>query len=905
MKIKRLFTFAASLATFLLTFAQTPWDGSVATEFAGGDGSQQSPYEIETPAQLALLAHKVNEGDLLTGVYFIQIADLDLNGSEQLQWIPISNRYNRYFGGNYDGAGHKITNFYINDTDDSTTNICSLFGNCTNDCTITGIVIDGKINTKSGYAGIVSFTNGSITDCVSLLDINLNEKGKGGGIVSTSGGAVERCIFAGKVFGGFMGSGIVADNRGSVSECLNIGQMEGSPQAGSSMTAGIVTSNSGSVQNCINAGSVFGYYNCGGVTASQNGTLSDCINVGPVFGYNSCGAVTGTGTGTSHLYYDVQTASGLLTGEKYYDSKENLRVTTASFISGDESMLSFTDVDKWAFTEGSYPQLKAFCNSDSRLVRQLSALGAVPAVAADNDVWAALTGDISIPATINYQGGSDNLVWSSETPDIINISGTTARFTEPGKDSDMTFTATIDGTDIRRVFRHYHYEVFSTMEVPEYTMKGGVKSYKMKNIGNFAWVCALTNGLRLAVAGDKALPAYSNFQNCELEMVDDIDFGGHNWVPIAGLNSEARSFGGKISGNGHTIKNLTIDRNGEPCMALIARLVGGEGIHDIRLAGGSVVSGGEDAASLVGMLYLTDMTGCINESCTVKGDYKAAGLASTVRGGSITRCANMADVSSDSHYAGGIAAIFNSDDSRYSTMSECFNTGAVNATKGRVGGVAAVMGIYSTIDHCYNMGEITADGDFIGGITCAAGSDMTVHHCYNAGAVRKPKGFLGKVNVGEILGTGEGAMLKNNYYDSNTGVAGGGIAGNDRIGVSGMTTEELQSQETIAKLGTSYFCEDTDGMNGGYPVLSWYKAMVGTDMTTVNDADGNALTIHDGTISCNVPCTALAIYNAASQPVAKSDGSAISASSLYGGIYIAVAITADGKRISAKFIINH
>lgn len=905
MKIKRLFTLAASLATCLLTFAQTPWDGSVATGFAGGDGSQQSPYEIETPAQLALLAQKVNNGEILTGVYFTQTADLDLNGSEDLQWTPISNKYNKYFGGNYNGAGYKINNFYINDTDEGTTNICSLFGNCTKDCTITGIVIEGKINTLLGYAGIVSFTSGSITDCVSLLDISISGSGKGGGIASTNGGTVERCVFAGKFFGGFMGSGIAADNRGTVSECLNIGQMEGNPQASSPMTAGIVASNSGTVQNCINAGSVFGYYNCGGITASQGGTLSDCINVGPVFGYNNCGAITGTGNGTSHLYYDVQTASGLLAGETYYDSKENLRVTTASFISGDESMLTFTDADKWMFTAGSYPQLKTLYNSDSRLVRRLSALGAVPAVAANNDVWAALAGDITTPASITYQGGSDNLVWSSETPDIINISGTTARFTEPGVDSDMTFTATIEGTDIRRVFRHYHYEVFSTMEVPEYTTDGSIKIYKMKNIGNFAWVCAITNGLKLAVAGDKALPTYSNFQNCKLELTDDIDFGGHNWVPIAGLNSEARSFAATIEGNGHTIENLTIDRMREPCVALIARLVRGEGIHNIRLTGGSVVSSGEDAATLTGMLYLTDMTGCINESCNVKGNYKAAGLASNVRGSTITRCANMADVSSASYYAGGIATIFNSDDSRYSIMSECFNTGAVKSASGFTGGMTAILGIYSTIDHCYNMGEITADGDNIGGIAFAAGSDMTVTNCYNAGAVRKPKGFLGKLNVGEILGSNSGATLKNNYYDATTGVAGGGIGGSDGIGVSGLTTEELQSQETIAKLGTSYFCEDTDGMNGGYPLLSWYKAMVGVDTTTVDNADGNALTIHDGTISCTVPCTALAIYTASGQIAAMSDGAAISTSSLCGGIYIAVATTADGNRISTKFILNH
>lgn len=238
-------------------------------------------------------------------------------------------------------------------------------------------------------------------------------------------------------------------------------------------------------------------------------------------------------------------------------------------------------------------------------------------------------------------------------------------------------------------------------------------------------------------------------------------------------------------------------------------------------------------------------------------------------------------------------------------MSECFNTGAINANSGYTGGVTGLLGTYSSIDHCYNMGEVTADGDYIGGITCGAASDMTVTNCYNAGAVRKPKGFLGKVNVGEILGMNSGATLKNNYYDATTGVAGGGIAGNDAIGVSGLTTEELQSEETIAKLGTSFYCKDTDGINGGYPLLSWYRDLVGIDAATIDDAADQALAIHNGEISCLAPCTALAIYNAAGQPVAMSDGSAISTSSLADGIYIAVATTADGNRISTKFILNH
>ncbi len=43
------------------------WDGTIATAFAGGDGSEQSPYIIETAEQLAYLAESVNGGTSYAG----------------------------------------------------------------------------------------------------------------------------------------------------------------------------------------------------------------------------------------------------------------------------------------------------------------------------------------------------------------------------------------------------------------------------------------------------------------------------------------------------------------------------------------------------------------------------------------------------------------------------------------------------------------------------------------------------------------------------------------------------------------------------------------------------------------------------------------------------------------------
>ena len=69
------------------------WNGSIATSYAGGDGSQSNPYQIATAEQLALLAHNVNdEGITYSGQYFILTNDIDLfglNGTDTIQWTPI------------------------------------------------------------------------------------------------------------------------------------------------------------------------------------------------------------------------------------------------------------------------------------------------------------------------------------------------------------------------------------------------------------------------------------------------------------------------------------------------------------------------------------------------------------------------------------------------------------------------------------------------------------------------------------------------------------------------------------------------------------------------------------------------------------------------------------------------
>ena len=94
-----------------------------ASNFAGGNGSQENPYQISNPRELARLAYLVNETDFdTTGVYFELTADIDLNGfdadndTSNGNWIPIGcfmQNKTYAFKGAFNGNNHTISNMQI------------------------------------------------------------------------------------------------------------------------------------------------------------------------------------------------------------------------------------------------------------------------------------------------------------------------------------------------------------------------------------------------------------------------------------------------------------------------------------------------------------------------------------------------------------------------------------------------------------------------------------------------------------------------------------------------------------------------------------------------------------------------------------------------------------------------
>lgn len=269
------------------------WDGTIASGFAGGDGTQGNPFQIETAAQLAHFAKTVNEGEAYLYKYIVLTADIDLANKE---WTPIGNHSNP-FKGNFNGNNHTVTGMQISGELDRV----GLFGECIKfnvDSAIKNITVKDSVICGINFVGaIVGYAEGiNIENCRSIGN-TINGKTDVGGICGKIGGysvgKVSQCYNSSKVtgrvrVGGIAGMGGIAEN------CLNTGEITIIDKAYQSACGGIFgifddTTASASITACVNLGKVSGGESFGGIVGSTDskstGHISNC--------YYNMDAITG------------------------------------------------------------------------------------------------------------------------------------------------------------------------------------------------------------------------------------------------------------------------------------------------------------------------------------------------------------------------------------------------------------------------------------------------------------------------------------------------------------------------------------------------------------------------------------------------------------------------------------
>lgn len=146
------------------------WTGSIARDYAGGDGTKNNPYIIETGEQLVKLVYDANTA----GNYYVIAADIKLNDTSSENWTATAKQWFGYdsaaevigkFAGVLDGEFNTISGLYYTGVHYYVGLFGAVGGTGT---TINRVIIDNSyLETEDSAAAFTGYVNGAITynDC--------------------------------------------------------------------------------------------------------------------------------------------------------------------------------------------------------------------------------------------------------------------------------------------------------------------------------------------------------------------------------------------------------------------------------------------------------------------------------------------------------------------------------------------------------------------------------------------------------------------------------------------------------------------------------------------------------------------------------------------------------------------
>ena len=702
-----------------------------ASQFAGGNGTPENPYQIENADQLKAVEYNLSAHYILTD-------DIELGGSAENPWTPIGSDKEHAFTGTFDGNGHTIRELYIN----SNSEYAGLFGYVGADGTVKNLTVEGVVNRdatqlEDAYTGgIVGYNGGTVEGCTNKCDVTVsaNDYAYTGGITGINYGTVSYCNNSGCVSGQTTVSdmpsvntgGVVGYNAaGDISNCYNTGAVTGS--GGGSYyflivnTGGVVGQNYyGTVSDCYNTGAVtaIGGGYAGGVAGFNGyriGTVKSCYNIGTVRveseGSGSAGGVVGYNQPGSDLEH-----IGIVTG-CYYLKQDGLD----GIGYGDDSGTGASGLDKEQF--------------------------AVP----DN-----FSNDWNFTNT-----------WIIGTPSEGGFARPMLRYNLETAEGSGTESDPYIIPDLEML------EFYRGMINAEGDSKYNIAHYK------------LTANIDLGGEENPWTPIGSGEKHA---FTGTFDGDGHT---ISGLyiNNGDSVYAGLFGyvGRGGMIKGLTVEGKitvigSTSCVGGIAGRVDGTEVSEM-----SVLTDSDDSKT-----EIIDCTSKVTINVTYNGrsGLSVGGIVGSCGGATISGCKNYGDVSvvgareSDIVNIGGIVGYSGSS----TIIRKCCNTGAVSAENADYVYAGGVMGqsINTTLSGCYNNGAVSAQNveeANLGGLVGQSSEDTAVSSCYNTGAVNAEDAEY--ANLGGVVGENDGSV--SNCY--NTGdvttenvedvYAGGAVGYND------------------------------------------------------------------------------------------------------------------------------
>ena len=280
---------------------------------------------------------------------------------------------------------------------------------------------------------------------------------------------------------------------------------------------------------------------------------------------------------------------------------------------------------------------------------------------------------------------------------------------------------------------------------------------------------------------------YGNtYEGKTIVLTADIYLGGRvdsQWTPIGLFDHNSPHFAGTFDGDGHSITGLYI--NNQSYTIAYAGLFGAScgTIQNLHVEG--VVIGSLTAGSIVG-LSIGTVTNCSYKG-SVRGSNKVGGVVGENRGGIVTDCCHIGDISASfpsgsviaRSVCGGVAG------ENTGTVSGCYHIGDIDGCS-VIGGVVGDNA--GTVTDCYHDGVVNGSNT-VGGV---AGENIgTVANCYNAGAVS------GTQLTGGVAGENTGAV-SGCYYLTGAVTVNGTAADTDAGDSAAISEDAFAQQSTFA-----------------------------------------------------------------------------------------------------------
>lgn len=337
----------------------TAVSGKEAADFEGA-GTEASPYEITSAADLKKLAENVKNGTDYEGKYFKQTADIDL---EDKEWTPIGTKVytgefgrseTRHFKGTFDGDGHQITNLTITGRNE----YVGLFGYVRN-ATIQNCNVAGEVSGYNFVGGIVGAVDGKTNNNILNCSFQGNVTGNMyvGGIVGQVQNQCEvsSCYAIGTVHGGNdKVGGIAGEGRGAIKNCYVLADVSASGKFAGGITGDTYNL---AIENCYYSGMVSASGSAGGIVGNTwGGTIKNCVSLAESVTGSNANRIVGylnAGTENNYAWSDPALSTDDATGLNGAD----LTYTNGT-LSPQFSDIFGSDNSAWEFTDNGLPILK-------------------------------------------------------------------------------------------------------------------------------------------------------------------------------------------------------------------------------------------------------------------------------------------------------------------------------------------------------------------------------------------------------------------------------------------------------------------------------------------------------------------------------------------------------------------